>query len=70
SLLIISPLWLTQIGVISLFEPVQTAIACAFLIIFFLGVFLGKVSGTFWLLSGLQTLVVASFTCLVIFLLV
>ena len=38
------------------------------LVVFLLGVFLGRVGGTFWLWSGLQSLAVALFTIGVIFL--
>ncbi|MEN8261459.1 MAG: hypothetical protein ABFS02_12920 [Pseudomonadota bacterium] len=58
-LLIISPLWIAKAGFWLPLEPLMMAITIAFALIFFLGVFLGQVSGTFWLLSGLQTLLVA-----------
>lgn len=48
--------------------PVETATLFAFLIIFLLGVFLGRVSGHFWLWTGLQTLIVAIVTTLLIYL--
>jgi hypothetical protein len=40
----------------------------AFVIVFLLGVFLGRVGGTFWLWSGLQSLAVALVTVGLIYL--
>lgn len=69
ALTIISPLalahWLPQLVP----YPIETATIFAFLIIFLLGVFLGRISGYFWLWSGLQTLLVAIITTLLIYLL-
>jgi len=42
--------------------------AMALVIIFLLGVFLGRVGGTFWLWSGLQSLTVALVTVGLIYL--
>lgn len=67
ALIIIFPLWLAQRGVELLFPPLPTAMAVALVIIFLLGVFLGRVGGTFWLWSGLQSLVVALLTAGLIF---
>lgn len=67
SLLIILPLWLAQQDFKLPFEPIPSAIGMAFGLIFLLGVFLGRVSGTFWLLSGLQTLVIALVTAVLIY---
>jgi len=36
------------------------------LAIFLLGLFLGKVSGSFWLWTGLRALIIAVITCLII----
>jgi predicted membrane protein (TIGR00267 family) len=66
SLFIISPLWMDQLGVPLPFTPLESAIGSAFLAIFLLGLFLGKVSGTFWLWTGLRALLIAVVTCLVI----
>lgn len=66
SLLIISPLWLAQFGVALPLEPLSSAIATAFLCIFGLGVFLGRVAGTSWFISGLKTLLIALATMLLI----
>ena len=40
----------------------------AMAVIFLLGVFLGKISDTFWLLAGVQTLAIAIATCGIIYL--
>jgi predicted membrane protein (TIGR00267 family) len=67
ALLIISPLWLSHGGLALPIEPLWAAVGVALLIIFLLGVFLGRVGGTFWLWSGLQSLAVALFTiCLIV----
>lgn len=69
ALLIISPLWFSPLPESWILEPLQISISLAFIIIFLLGILLGKVSGTFWLLSGLRTLFIGALTCLIIFLL-
>ena len=42
--------------------PLPCAIMVAFLVLFLLGVFLGSVSGRFWLWSGLRMLAIALLT--------
>lgn len=69
SLLIIAPLLLAESGVALPLAPLISAIVVAFLCIFGLGVFLGKVAGTSWLWSGFKTLLVALATMLLILLL-
>lgn len=69
SLTIISPLWFSPLLESWFLEPLQISILLAFSIIFFLGMLLGKVSGTFWLFSGLRTLFIGLLTCLIIYLL-
>lgn len=66
SLLIIAPLWLAGLGVTLPLAPLPSAIATAFLCIFGLGVFLGRVAGTSWWLSGIKTLLIALVTMLLI----
>lgn len=68
ALIIIFPLWLGQRGVLPVLEPLAAAMTVALMIIFLLGVFLGRVGGTFWLWSGLQSLAVALLTIGLIFL--
>jgi len=68
SLLILTPLFLSNSGIVFLLSPLYISVAIALLLIFFLGVFLGKVSGVSWLRSGIQTLVVALLTSGLIYL--
>lgn len=68
SIIIISPLWAADKGLTTGHEPLLEAILMALLIIFLLGVFLGRIGGTFWLWSGLQSLAVASVTLGLIYL--
>jgi predicted membrane protein (TIGR00267 family) len=68
SLLIISPLWFAQQGFLLVFSPFVTAIIIAVAVIFLLGIFLGRVSRTFWLWSGLRSLAVALLTLMIILL--
>jgi len=69
ALIIISPLWLAHSGMVLALEPLLIAMLVALSIIFLLGVFLGRIGGTFWLWSGLQSLAVASVTVGLIYLL-
>lgn len=69
SLIIIAPLWLAHNGLVIPVGPLPAAMSVALLMIFLLGVFLGRVSGTFWLWSGLQSLAVAVVTLGLIYLL-
>ncbi len=68
ALIIISPLalghWYPQL----IPQPLETATLLAFLIIFLLGVYIGRISGRFWLWSGLRTLIIAFITILLIYL--
>jgi len=68
SMIIIIPLLLSQFGYIIPFDPYQAGIGIAFFLIFLLGVFLGSVSGTFWIIAGLQTLFIAVITTILIYL--
>lgn len=67
-LIIITPLWLARAGVALPLTPLPMAIATAFVCIFGLGVFLGRVGGTSWLWSGIKTLAIAMCTVLIIML--
>jgi len=49
--------------------PLEAAIAVSLLILFLLGIVIGRIRGTHWLWSGLRTLLIALFTALVIYLL-
>jgi len=66
SLLIITPLWLAQLGISLPLSPFVVAIILAMVIIFFLGAMLGLLSKEFWLWTGLRTLAIAALTLLVI----
>lgn len=48
-------------------HPLEAAVLLAFLIIFLLGIFLGRISGHFWLWSGLRTLIIAMVTSALIY---
>lgn len=63
SLLIILPLWLAMFMPGFPFPPLRASLATAMAIIFLLGVFLGRISGSLWLLAGLRTLLIAVVTC-------
>ena len=49
-------------------HPIETAGAVSLVMIFFLGVFIGKISDSFWLWSGLRALLIALITSLLIYL--
>jgi predicted membrane protein (TIGR00267 family) len=66
SLAIIVPLWLDMLGVRLPASPFDASLAVAFVIIFLLGVFLGRVSGHFWLWTGLRALLVGAVTVVLI----
>ncbi len=66
-LLIIFPLWLAEKGVSLPLGPVESALATALLILFFLGIVIGRIQGTFWLWSGLRTLIIALLTAILIY---
>ena len=68
ALIIMIPLWLARGGVVLAPGPLPTAMAVALVIIFLLGIFLGRVGGTFWLWSGLQSLAIALVTVGLIYL--
>jgi predicted membrane protein (TIGR00267 family) len=68
ALIIIVPLWLARGGMVLGLEPLLAALVVALVIIFLLGVFLGRVGGIFWLWSGLQSLAVALVTVGLIYL--
>ena len=68
SMIIISPLWLANAGVDLFAPPLVGAITIALMVIFLLGVFLGRISGISKLRSGLQALFVALITATLIFL--
>ena len=68
SLLIILPLWLAHAGMPLPVPPLHAAILAALVLVFLLGVFLGRIAGVSWLRSGLQTLLIALLTATLIWL--
>lgn len=68
SLVIITPLWLFQGGALKSLPPLETSIGVALAAIFMLGAFIGRISGTFMLWSGIKTLLVGLLTGVLIFL--
>lgn len=68
SLFILLPVWLVILGVPLPLPPLYAAIIVALFIIFLLGVFLGRIAQISWLRSGLQTLLVAALTAVLIYL--
>ncbi len=67
---IMIPLWLEEaaIGWPLPLGPFESAIGFAFLAILFLGIFVGRVSGTFWLWSELRAALIGLVTAGIIFL--
>lgn len=61
-LLIMLPLWLSHLGLELGVDPIEAALLTAVLLIFLLGMFLGRVRGSSLLVSGLVTLVIAAVT--------
>ena len=68
SLLILTPLFIAKAGAALPVSPLYLAIMIALLLIFLLGVFLGRIAGVSWIRSGLQTLLVALVTITLIYL--
>lgn len=67
SLVILLPLWIAPSVDPFSTHPLESAFVMALIIIFFLGVYLGQVSQTFWLWAGLRTLLIAAATTAFIF---
>lgn len=68
SLLILIPIWLANAGVPLPMSPLYAAIIVALVLIFLLGVFLGRIASTSWLRSGIRTLLLALVTAALIYL--
>lgn len=68
SLLIISPLLISHAGLSLPVSPLYSAIFIALILVFLLGVFLGRIAGVSWLRSGIQTLLIAMITIVLIYL--
>lgn len=67
-MLIIFPLWLADRGFMLPLRPVEAALGTALIILFFLGIVIGRIQGSFWLWSGLRTLTIAMLTAILIYL--
>lgn len=70
SLLILLPLWLAQAGVALPTSPLYAAVIIALVLIFLLGVLLGRIANVSYLRSGIQTVLVALVTIVLIYLFV
>jgi predicted membrane protein (TIGR00267 family) len=68
SLVILLPLWLANMGAELPVSPLHSAIVIALVLVFLLGVLLGRIAGISWLRSGVQTLLVAMVTAALIYL--
>jgi len=67
SLFILLPIWAAPLPFKLPFDALECALVLAASIVFLLGVFLGKISGTNWLWAGLRTLFIATVTAALIY---
>ena len=67
SLLIIAPLLLARAGVPLPLSPLYLSVAVAALLIFLLGILLGRIADVPWIQSGIRTVLVAGTTVLLIY---
>ena len=67
ALIIILPLALAQWQPQLITYPIKSSMLIAFILIFFLGVFIGKISDSFWLWAGLRALLIALLTSFLIY---
>lgn len=70
SLLILLPLWAANAGIALPVAPLHGAIAVALVLVFALGVFIGRISESSWLRAGVQTTLVAAATAALIYLVI
>jgi predicted membrane protein (TIGR00267 family) len=68
ALAIIAPVWAAHAGLALPLAPLHAALAVALVLVFLLGVYLGRISGTFWLWAGLRTLLIAVLTAALVML--
>ena len=66
-LLIITPLWLARSGVPLPAPPLYLAVGIAALVIFVLGILLGRIADVSWVRSGTRTVAIAALTVVLIF---
>ena len=69
SLLILLPLFLADQQLLPGIPPIDASLSSALVLSFLLGVFLGRLSGRFWLWTGIRALLIALVTSLIILLL-
>jgi predicted membrane protein (TIGR00267 family) len=62
AIIIICPLWLARAGLPLPLSPFAASAATATVLLFLYGVYLGTISGSFWLWSGVRTLIIAIVT--------
>lgn len=67
SLLILMPLLLVNSGMDLPVAPLYCSITIAFLLVFLLGVYLGRIGNVSWIRSGFQTLLLAAVTAALIY---
>lgn len=67
SLIIITPLWLAAAGISLPLSPLYMAVTLAAVLIFVLGVLLGRIAEVPWLHSGIRTLAIAGVTIALIY---
>ena len=66
SLLIITPLWLARGGVLLPVPPLYLSVCIAAVVIFVLGILLGRIADVSWVRSGLRTVAIAALTVVLI----
>ena len=69
SLIILFPIFLDRHILFEGVSPLDLSLGIALVLSFMLGVFLGRLSGRFWLWTGIRALLIALFTSLIILLL-
>ncbi len=69
SLLIILPLWVEASGIPLPWSGIDATLGMAFMIIFLLGVFLGRTTGRFWLWTGIRAVLIGAATVALILIL-
>lgn len=67
SLLIITPLWLARSGVFLPAPPLYLSICIAAVVIFVLGILLGRIADISWMRSGTRTVAIAALTVVLIY---
>ena len=59
AMLILAPLWLASSNSMVITAPVDLSIGIAMVMAFLLGIYIGRLSGTFWLWAGLRSSLLA-----------